>query len=61
MKKQNDSMMASIAGSFGLFYQYVRNFFDPGMEGTPYVKELQEAKITHKIPRFFARKRIMFR
>lgn len=61
MKKQNDSVMALIAGSFGLFYQYVRNFFDPGMEGTPYVKELREAKMMRKIPRLFAHKRMMFR
>ena len=61
MKKQNDSMMVSIMSSFGLLYQHVRSFFDPGIEGTPYIKELPEAKIAHKPSRFLVRKQIMLR
>ena len=61
MKKRNGSVMVSVKSSFGLLYRHVRNLFDPGIEGTPYIKELPEAKTIHTTSRFFAGKRMMLR
>ncbi|PIS15801.1 hypothetical protein COT62_01785 [Candidatus Roizmanbacteria bacterium CG09_land_8_20_14_0_10_41_9] len=61
MIERHDPTFVSVTGFFGSLYQHFRSFFDPGIEGTPYIGELPEAKITHKPSRFLVRKRMMLR